>query len=170
MLSCVPRYLEEQISTGWLGQSSRIPEPWLSLLSEPQEPRSSCTQSSAVLGSLHSTPASITQSDEEKAVLRSTINHQLSKHCLGQQGEMVLPGPVQCPAQGAPGSRQSRNSRFYWGELAPKPCLLGHPSRRENASPYVFSRRQLGLTDSNEMMYSKKCSIHGKIMSVGEGS
>lgn len=50
-----------------------------------------------------------------------------------------------------------------------RPCLLGHPSRRKNASPYVLSRRQPRLTDRNEMMYSKKCSVHGNIMSLGEG-
>lgn len=49
-----------------------------------------------------------------------------------------------------------------------RPCLLGHPSRRKNASPYVLSRRQPRLTDRNEMMYSKKCSVHGNIMSLGE--
>lgn len=69
-----------------------------------------------------------------------------------------------------PGCRACRAVLVLTEEsLLPKPCLLGHPSRRKNASPYVFSRRQAGLTDSNEMMYSKKCSIHGTIMTGGEG-
>lgn len=90
-----------------------------------------------------------------------------SIHCLGQQGENLLSGLVQFPAAGL--------SSSLWilvlieESLLRKPCLLGHPSRRKNASPYVFSRRQPGLTDSNRMMHSKKCSIHGRIMSGGKG-